>query len=79
MTDIKVIAFDGDDTLWINEPHYQEAEKALSNLLSEYLSEEEVKKQLFSTEMKNLKLYGYGAKGFTLSMLETALRVSAES
>lgn len=76
MKNIKVIAFDGDDTLWVNEPYYQETETQFCILLSEYLAEEEIRKVLFQTEMDNLPLYGYGAKGFMLSMMETALRIS---
>jgi len=76
MKNIKVIAFDGDDTLWVNEPYYQETETQFCILLSDYLPEEEIKKILFQTEMANLPLYGYGAKGFMLSMMETALKIS---
>jgi putative hydrolase of the HAD superfamily len=76
MKNIKVIAFDGDDTLWVNEPYYQETETQFCNLLTAYLPEEEIRKVLFQTEMDNLPLYGYGAKGFTLSMMETALKIS---
>lgn len=76
MKNIKVIAFDGDDTLWVNEPYYQETEIQFCNLLTAYLPGEEIRKVLFQTEMENLPLYGYGAKGFTLSMMETALKIS---
>lgn len=76
MKNIKVIAFDGDDTLWMNEPYYQETETQFCNLLTAYLPEEEIRKILFQTEIENLPLYGYGAKGFTLSMMETALKIS---
>jgi putative hydrolase of the HAD superfamily len=74
--EIKVIAFDADDTLWVNEPYFQEAEKQFCTLLGNYLPQEEVSKELFHTEMKNLSLYGYGAKGFLLCMIETANRIS---
>jgi len=76
MKNIKVIAFDGDDTLWVNESYYQETEKQFCTLLSEYLPEGDTRKVLFKTEMENLPLYGYGAKGFMLSMMETALKIS---
>lgn len=72
----KIIAFDADDTLWINEPYYQEAEKQLAALLSKYIDEEDLTKELYKTEKQNLHIYGFGAKGFMLSMIETALRVS---
>jgi len=73
---IKTIAFDGDDTLWMNEPYFQEAEKQFCALLENYLPQHSVSQELFNTEMKNLSLYGYGVKGFMLCMMETASRVS---
>ena len=73
---IKVIAFDGDDTLWANEPYFLETEKKFCELLEDYLPQHSVSQELFRTEMQNLSLYGYGIKGFMLSMVETALRVS---
>ncbi len=73
---IKVIAFDADDTLWINEPYFQETENKFCALLEDYLPHHSLKKELFKTEMQNLRLYGYGIKAFMLSMIETALRVS---
>ena len=72
----KVIAFDADDTLWVNEPYYREAEKKFCDLLINYLPEEETDKILYKTEMQNLELYGYGAKGFMLSLIETAINIS---
>ena len=72
----KIIAFDADDTLWVNEPFYRETEKKFFGLLQDFGSPEFLNKELFKTEMQNLSLYGYGAKGLTLSMTETALRVS---
>jgi len=74
--DIKVIGFDADDTLWVNEPYYRETEQIFADLLKDYLSKDSINKNLFSTEMRNLKLYGYGAKGFMLSMIETAIKIS---
>lgn len=73
---IKVIAFDADDTLWVNEPYFQEIEKQYTQLLKSYGNSEEISAALFKTEMKNLKTLGYGAKAFTISMIETALEVS---
>ncbi|WP_139856777.1 HAD family hydrolase [Aequorivita sinensis] len=73
---ITTIAFDADDTLWINEPYFQEAEKQFCELLENYLPQHTVSQELFKTEMKNLHLYGYGIKGFMLCMIETANRVS---
>ncbi len=74
--DIKIIAFDADDTLWVNEPYFQEVEGKFCALLEDYLPHHSVSQELFRTEMQNLPWYGYGAKAFMLSMIETALRVS---
>jgi putative hydrolase of the HAD superfamily len=73
---IKVIAFDADDTLWVNEPYFRDTEKLFCALLEDYLPEHSVEKELFKIEMQNLALYGYGVKGFMLSMIETALSIS---
>jgi len=73
---IKVIGFDADDTLWVNEPYYRETEDKFCELLKEYLPKEEINKELFNTEINNLELYGYGIKAFTLSLVETAIKIS---
>jgi putative hydrolase of the HAD superfamily len=73
---IKVIGFDADDTLWVNEPNYQETEKEFCRILEHYQEESETSKELFRTEMQNLEISGFGAKGFLLSMIETAIRVT---
>ena len=73
---IKVLAFDADDTLWESENHFLEKEKIFIEMLAKYMSSEKLQKELFNTEMKNLELFGYGAKGFTLSMIETAIKIS---
>lgn len=74
--DITTIAFDADDTLWINEPYFQQAEKEFCVLLEDYLPQHSVSQELFKTEMQNLHLYGYGVKGFMLCMIETTHRIS---
>jgi len=73
---IKVIAFDADDTLWVNEPYFQETEEKFCELLAPYLSRHTLSQELFKTEIDNLKLYGYGIKGYILSMIEAALKIS---
>lgn len=73
---IKIIAFDADDTLWSNEPFFQEVERRYTELLKPYGTPKEISSELFQTEMRNLKDLGYGAKAFTISMIETALRIS---
>lgn len=76
MENIKVIAFDADDTLWVNEPYFQETEQKFCELLSPYLSHHTLSQELFKTEIANLRLYGYGIKGYILSMIEAALVIS---
>ncbi|OHX64271.1 HAD family hydrolase [Flammeovirga pacifica] len=73
MQDIKVIAFDADDTLWINEPYFREFEENYFKVLSPYLNEEELKHKLFDLVIHNLSLYGYGTRGLSLSMIEGAI------
>ena len=74
--ELKVIAFDADDTLWINEPYFQETEEKFCELLAPYLSKHTLSQELFKTEIGNLRLYGYGIKGYILSMIEAALQIS---
>ena len=74
--DVKVIAFDADDTLWINETYFREAEEVFAELLSKYETKNKIDQELFKTEIKNLAIYGYGIKGFVLSMIECALALS---
>jgi len=79
MQNIRIVAFDADDTLWVNEPHYQDVELKFCQLLEEYLSHHHLSQELYKTEMANLELYGYGAKSFMLSMVETALRITDQN
>jgi len=78
LNEIKVIAFDADDTLWVNETFFRDAEIAFAKELSVYGDEEDIVRILLDTEIKNLDTYGYGIKGFTLSMLETAHRLMGD-
>jgi len=73
---LKVIAFDADDTLFVNEPYFQETEQKFCALMSSYLSHHSLSQELFKTEIANLDLYGYGIKGYTLSMIEAAMKIS---
>ncbi len=75
-TEIKTIAFDADDTLWDNEPYFRQAEDRFCALLEDYLPHHAVSQELYKTELQHLSLYGYGIKGFILSMIETIHRVS---
>ncbi|MBN2615530.1 MAG: HAD family hydrolase [Bacteroidales bacterium] len=73
---VKIIGFDADDTLWVNETYYREFEEQFATLMLPYVSKEISRPILTETEIKNLGIYGYGAKSMTLSMLETALALS---
>jgi len=73
---VKTIAFDADDTLWVNETYFRDTEKDFYKLVEEYGPEEFVQKKLYEKEIENLENYGYGIKGFMLSMLECALEIS---
>lgn len=73
---IKVIAFDADDTLWVNEPFFQETEHKFYQLMEAYLPQHSIAKELFKIEIDNLDVYGYGIKAYILSMIEAALHIS---
>jgi putative hydrolase of the HAD superfamily len=73
---LKVIAFDADDTLWVNEPYFRDTEEQFYKLLGEYASQRDLERELLKTEIDNLGFYGYGIKGFVLSMIEAALKVT---
>jgi putative hydrolase of the HAD superfamily len=76
LKNIKIIAFDADDTLWVNEPYFHATENKFCALLEDFLPHHAVSQELFKTEMQNLELYGYGVKAFILSMIETISRVT---
>jgi len=71
-----VIAFDADDTLWHNETIFEDVHERYRQMLSQYHDAASVVRTLFATEMRNLDLYGYGVKCFTLSALETAIELT---
>jgi putative hydrolase of the HAD superfamily len=71
-----LIAFDADDTLWHNEPIFHATEKQFAEMLGAYHPAPWVSERLFATEMKNLRHFGYGIKGFILSMIETAVELT---
>lgn len=72
----EIIAFDADDTLWHNESIYLDTHEKFQQLLRQYHSEEWIQQRLHETEIRNLQHFGYGIKGFTLSMIETAIELS---
>ncbi|MCY1664558.1 HAD family hydrolase [Rhizobium sp. SL86] len=76
MRPLTVIGFDADDTLWQNEQYYKLTESHFRDLLAEFAEGEHVSERLLEAERRNLAYYGFGIKGFTLSMIETALEVT---
>jgi putative hydrolase of the HAD superfamily len=74
--EVKIIGFDADDTLWVNEPYYREAEAKFVELVSGYGADRNVAATLYETEMSNLELYGYGIKAFMLSLVECAIQLT---
>ena len=73
---IKVIAFDADDTLWHNEPYFDEAQERFCELFQNYASKQELLTLILNHQVKNLPIYGFGIKAFTLSMMEAALQLT---
>ena len=71
--ELKVIAFDADDTLWDCQSHFEAVEKRLYGLIAPYC--DDPAKELYKTESGNMADLGYGCKAFTISIIETALRV----
>lgn len=72
----KIIAFDADDTLWHNEPYFDEAQERFCQLFKDFASSQEILGLILNHQVKNLPLYGFGIKAFTLSMIETALKIT---
>lgn len=73
---LAVIGFDADDTLWENETHYRLTEAQFASFLSDYAAPDHLSERLLAAERRNLGHYGFGIKGFTLSMIETAIEVT---
>ena len=73
---MKLIAFDADDTLWANEPNYINVKQKLCDLLSRYVDQETLAQQFYDSQIRNLAVFGYGAKSFMLSMIETAIELT---
>ena len=73
---IRVVGLDGDDTLWHNETRFKLTQGELRDLLQRHVPEADVEARLADVEMKNLGIYGYGVKAFTLSMIETAIQLT---
>lgn len=73
---LTTIGFDADDTLWHNERLFQMTERRFASLLGDHADDAQVSSRLLAAERRNLAIYGYGVKGFTLSMIETALELT---
>ena len=73
---ITAIGFDADDTLWQNETFFRMTEKRFTELLSDHGAHAVIAQRLLDAERRNLAFYGYGIKGFTLSMIETAVEIT---
>jgi len=73
---IRMVGFDGDDTLWRSEDYYRGAQREFEGLLARYVDLDDVYARLYAVEKRNLALFGYGAKGMTLSMLEAAIEIT---
>ena len=80
MARIQWVGFDGDDTLWKSEDYYRQAEADFEAILAAYidLADPRTHGHLLEVERRNLKIFGYGVKGMTLSMLETAIQLTDE-
>ncbi len=76
MSALSVIGFDADDTLWHNERVFRLTEERFAALLGDHAPAPDVSRRLLEAERRNLQFYGYGIKGFTLSMIETALELT---
>lgn len=75
---IELVGFDGDDTLWHSEGFYQSAHDAFEDVIGHYVDLQNLglRDRLLATERRNIQLFGYGAKGMTLSMLEAAIEIT---
>lgn len=76
---INLICLDADDTLWHNMRHFEAAEHALHRMLAPFAESDAVRARLNAIESRNLPVYGYGAKGFTLSMIEAAIEICGDA
>jgi putative hydrolase of the HAD superfamily len=75
---LNIIGFDADDTLWHNERFFRLTQDHFTSLLADFAEAEHLHERLLAAEKRNIQHYGYGVKGFTLSMIETALEVTED-
>ena len=71
-----LIAFDADDTLWPNQPHFDAVEAVFFEMLAAHGTPAALHPRLYATQRRNLSLYGYGARSMTLSLIETAIELT---
>jgi putative hydrolase of the HAD superfamily len=77
-TKVSTIAFDADDTLWQNEAFFRLTQERFATLLADFTDPDHLSERLLAAERRNIGHYGFGVKGFTLSMIETAIEVTQE-
>ena len=77
MNKFEIVGFDADDTLWLNESYYRSMEDEFYLLMQDYLGPDKLAQELLQTEVRNIPIYGFGVKSFTLSMIETAIKFSS--
>lgn len=80
-SDVETVGLDADDTLWHSENRFHETHQRYHELLSDHvdISFDDLEARMLETEQRNLRLFGYGAKGFTLSLIETAIEITGGS
>jgi putative hydrolase of the HAD superfamily len=76
MTGVTIVGFDADDTLWHNERFFQDTQARFTALLADHAEPDHLAERLLAAEKRNIGRYGYGIKGFVLSMIETAIEVT---
>jgi putative hydrolase of the HAD superfamily len=75
----RLIAFDADDTLWPNQPHFDNVEAQLFAILAHCGEPAVISRSLYEVQLRNMHLFGYGAKSFMLAMIETAIQLTGGS
>src|SRR5690606_5769892 len=75
---IRLVGFDGDDTLWRSEDYYRDAQAKFEAIVADYVDLDDVHHRMYAVEKRNLALFGYGGKGMTLSMLEAAIAITEQ-
>lgn len=76
--ELTTLGFDADDTLWENERFFKLTQERFTELLADFADPDHLSERLLAAERRNLRIYGFGIKGFTLSMVETAIEVTEE-